>query len=949
MANDELKNLQQRRVEQKALLDEMLKGKTEEERLIVKQQQNYKAVLNVLKEINEQVKEIQSDNKIAVDNLIQQESKLKGLTGIQASLVNLDRQRITAQQTLGSDTQDAINSIASMNQELLAMSAEDSIGRELQKNSINEQISSLRESGNVSEEILSNLIQQKDIAYKMSGLTEKQQKFLNKQLEVYEGIKDAIGGVLETASLLTSTMGGMIGISLIGLGKIATAAGEVRSKLGGMGDAGTTFISFFDDNAVENAKSLAGQFGSMNNVSTELQVSTSLISTNMGIGGDEAASLIGSLSRGAASTKELSLDMIKSVQATAKLRGVIPSKVLKDLAGASKEFALYSKQGKLNLQQSAIAAGELGVDLSVLTGASAALLDFETSINAELELQALTGKTINLERARQLALAEDDIGAMQEVARQLGGIAGWEAMGRWEKNQAANLLGIQADELEKIIYNQKEVATSGSMINESFSAVGETINAGMNKYLGVGLQGLGGMVIAAGQLNGGFSAFGGSLKGAITGTAQILKNLLGMVAGPVLNGIKVVASSLSDSKLGRGIKSIKDKLLEGVGSKPQVPGADAAAGADKVSKGKGIGEQLKGLASGLKAMGNTKVFIGALNLIPTGLGFVAILPGLPGMLGVSLLGVNAGIGLKSLGVGLKAFGNTQVSLGALNLALAAVGFVAILPGLPGMLGVSLLGVNAGIGLKSLGVGLKAFGNTQVSLGALNLALAAVGFALMTVGVIGLAGIALLGVAAGAGLTALAGGLAAFGASAAVTIIGIGLLALLGLAMIPLTYALSLLAPLVESIGTAIATMMVGIGQGISMIVTSLGDLLVKVLPLMNLEAAAGIFAVAGAFFTLAGALTAVGVAGIFALPGLLAIQATGAVAGVVGGVIDGMFGGDDETTKGGGDNMDALLNEIKGLRTDLNSGKVAVYIDGKKVTGTVASVSSRATSNTYNR
>lgn len=896
MANDELKNLQQRRAEQKALLDEMLKGKTDEERLIIKQEQRYKSVLNVLKEINEQTKEIQSDNKIAVDNLIQQESKLKGLTGIQASLVNLDRQRITVQQTLSSNTQDAINSIASMNQELLAMSAEDAIGRKLQKESIDDAILSLMDNAEVSEEILQNLIEQSDIANKISGLTEKQQKFLNKQLEVYEGIKDTIGGVLETASLLTSTMGGMVGISLIGLGKIATAAGEVRRQLGGMGDAGTTFLSFFDDNAVENTKALAGEFGSINNISTKLQVSTSLISTNMGISGDEAASLIGSLSRGAASTKELSLDMIKSVQATAKLRGVLPSKVLKDLAGASKEFALYSKQGKLNLQQSAIAAGELGVDLSVLTGASAALLDFETSINAELELQALTGKTINLERARQLALAEDDIGAMQEVARQLGGIAGWEAMGRWEREQAADLLGIQADELEKIIYNQKEVATSGTMIKESFSAVGETINAGMNKYLGVGLQGLGGMVIAAGQLNGGFSAFGGSLKGAITGTAQILKNLLGMVAGPVLKGIQLVASTLSDSKLGRGIKSIKDKLLEGVGAKPQVPGEDVAAGADKVSKGKGIGEQLKGLASGLKAMGNTKVLFGALNLIPTGLGFVAILPGLPGMLGVSLLGVNAGIGLKSLGVGLKAFGNTQVSLGALNLALAAVGF-----------------------------------------------------ALMTVGVIGLAGIALLGAAAGAGLTALAGGLAAFGASAAVTIIGIGLLALLGLAMIPLTYALSLLAPLVESIGTAIGTMMVAIGQGISMIVTSLGDLLVKVLPLMNLEAAAGIFAVAGAFFTLAGALTAVGVAGIFALPGLLAIQATGAVAGVVGGVIDGMFGGENETTEGGGNNMDALLNEIKGLRTDLNSGKVAVYIDGKKVTGTVASVSSRATSNTYNR
>jgi predicted phage-related endonuclease len=106
MANDELRNLQQRRAEQKALLDEMLKGKTEEERLIVKQQQRYKEVLNVLKEINEQVRELKDENKIVVDNLIQQESKLKGLTGIQASLVNLDRQRIDSQQTLGSVTQD---------------------------------------------------------------------------------------------------------------------------------------------------------------------------------------------------------------------------------------------------------------------------------------------------------------------------------------------------------------------------------------------------------------------------------------------------------------------------------------------------------------------------------------------------------------------------------------------------------------------------------------------------------------------------------------------------------------------------------------------------------------------------------------------------------------------------------------------------------------------------
>ena len=172
MANDELKNLQQRRAEQKALLDEMLKGKTDEERLTIKQDKLYKSILSKLKEINEQVREIQSENKINIDNLIQQESKLKGLTGIQASLVNLDRERITAQQTLGSETQDAINSIASMNQELLSMSAEDSIGRELQKKQITDSIRALVARGDIDREIALNLLKQRNIAYDMSGLTE---------------------------------------------------------------------------------------------------------------------------------------------------------------------------------------------------------------------------------------------------------------------------------------------------------------------------------------------------------------------------------------------------------------------------------------------------------------------------------------------------------------------------------------------------------------------------------------------------------------------------------------------------------------------------------------------------------------------------------------------------------------------------------------------------------
>jgi hypothetical protein len=78
----------------------------------------------------------------------------------------------------------------------------------------------------------------------------------------------------------------------------------------------------------------------------------------------------------------------------------------------------------------------------------------------------------------------------------------------------------------------------------------------------------------------------------------------------------------------------------------------------------------------------------------------------------------------------------------------------------------------------------------------------------------------------------------------------------------------------------------------------------------------------------------------------------GAIAGIgqsVSGVIDtvgGLLGGDEE----GGteeDKTTLLIEEIRGLRADLNQGKVAVYMDGEKVTARVSNVVSKIGSNSY--
>jgi len=90
---------------------------------------------------------------------------------------------------------------------------------------------------------------------------------------------------------------------------------------------------------------------------------------------------------------------------------------------------------------------------------------------------------------------------------------------------------------------------------------------------------------------------------------------------------------------------------------------------------------------------------------------------------------------------------------------------------------------------------------------------------------------------------------------------------------------------------------------------------------------------------LSASLMTLGLASLVALPALTAV---GAVGGVVNAV-NSIFGGGEE----GGGSDSALIDEIRGLRADLSDGKVAVYMDGQKVTAAVSKVVSKVGSNSY--
>jgi hypothetical protein len=818
---------------EKAIKEEIKKieedsTKTEEEKLALIEKQK-KAQLA----IGKQLKEI---NKTRNAGLMAEEQANSNLGDLYSRIAEKEQHRLAAtlkSKSLSDRQTTDMGRMAEISREMAQLSITDVV----QRAALNDEFKLLKATmGELNEEdtkILTNLDSQFEIAKRFSTLNKEQKAQLEAQLGVYKGIKQAIGGVLDTLGILTSGFKGFLATGLYAAGSFATQWGKVRGELGGIADVGTTALSFIDDNAVANARELASNFGGINNVSGELQAATSLISTNMGISGVEGAKLLGSFARLNGNSAEAALNLTKSTQEFAKQNGIIPADLMQDVAASTEEFALFGKDGGKNLITAAGAAAKMGVSLKTMTNVADNLLDFESSITKELELGAMLGKNINLDKARQLAYQGDIAGATKETLNALGGVEAFNKMDYFQKKATADLMGTSVEELQKMVTQQENANTMGGQLNEKFSMMGETIDAGLNKYLGTGLQGLSGMIIAAGQIGTGFKAMDGFMGGILSKTLNTVKSMLMWPFSQIqqlFTATPSIAEEASDSLQDKA----SDKLTEMAETKVDELASPETIeeAADATNKDKSMGEKLRDLAKGLKAMGDAKVLFGALNLIPTALGFVALLPGLPGMFAISAIGVPAGVGLRALASGLKAFGK----------------------------------------------------------------------------------------------------------AAPEALIGIGLLALFGVALIPFTYALSLLAPLVVSIGTAVGSVIESIGKGIASIVASIGDLLVKVLPLLNLEAAAGILAMAAAFSMLAGSLALLGTVGLIALPVLLAVGAVGAVGLGLGA------GGGGEDAK-----MDELIAEIKGLREDMTSGKIGVNMDGKKVTAGVSRVVSSTSTNAYHK
>ena len=151
----------------------------------------------------------------------------------------------------------------------------------------------------------------------------------------------------------------------------------------------------------------------------------------MGVSADQAAN----------AQRELAAEALKS--------GVNVATVTKDIADNAASTAKFFGGNVKALKKAAIEAAKMGVSLATMVKVSESLLNFEESISSQFELQALTGKSMNFDLARQLALQGDIAGATKAVMDQVGSIHDFNKMDVLERKKLAEATGMDVNELQK--------------------------------------------------------------------------------------------------------------------------------------------------------------------------------------------------------------------------------------------------------------------------------------------------------------------------------------------------------------------------------------------------------------------------------------------------------------------------------------------------------------------
>ncbi len=291
------------------------------------------------------------------------------------------------------------------------------------------------------------------------------------------------------------------------LGIVATDSVVLSAQMSAAG-ASVTALSGDAQKAQDSIKALAQSMSRIPNLSLQTSRQFGAIVALSGATAEDMATILELQTLTTAGSSEKAVQDIKSVEALSDQAGVLKSKVFGDVADSAKTQAFFFGKSAKEIAKAAIQMRKLGVSASVLDTIAESILDLETSIGKEFEVQALFGKTINLNKARKLAMDRDGIGLGKEIRRQLGGQFDLNKASFAQVKSIKEMFNLTQEQMQKLIDGQ-------DIFNSTVDDAGEKAKSNVAKYAI-----LGGVIIGTAAAIVGALSFGAGTKLALKGAAK---------------------------------------------------------------------------------------------------------------------------------------------------------------------------------------------------------------------------------------------------------------------------------------------------------------------------------------------------------------------------------------------------------------------------------------------
>lgn len=285
-------------------------------------------------------------------------------------------------------------------------------------------------------------------------------------------IKNVTGNLLDAVKPVDLLVAGLTFL-VDALLKVDSTTGNVAKNLGMSYDQANAMVT-----DMTNIANLSGEtyINTENLVNAQLELSKAL-GTNAMLS-EELLSDFAQLTKQAGFTNESMVELGKITQSTggdlsdntAEILGTAKAfnavnklalnekSIVEEVAKTSSSTVLTLGRSAKALAENVLQAKKFGINLKEAEDISSNLLQFQSSIESEMEAELLTGKSLNLEQARFLALQGKTGEAAAEVLKQVGSAAEFGNMNVIQQEALAKAVGMTKDQLASSLIEREAIA-----------------------------------------------------------------------------------------------------------------------------------------------------------------------------------------------------------------------------------------------------------------------------------------------------------------------------------------------------------------------------------------------------------------------------------------------------------------------------------------------------------